>query len=84
MNEVLRTQPEDQLHRSVTLRAELNNFAHELDPYRKTAQARFSNRGNIPHISRKGLVAFKGYTTVEDEITVYHSVLAAGAGDGFK
>ncbi|UCD37245.1 MAG: glycoside hydrolase family 2 protein [Fidelibacterota bacterium] len=45
MNEVVRDQPDDELHWSVELCQELVDLAHALDPSRYTAQAQFQDRG---------------------------------------
>jgi len=45
MNETLRTQPEDELSINIDLCKALNNLAKKLDPYRLTAQAQMSSRG---------------------------------------
>ena len=45
MNETVRTQPDDELHVNVELCKALNERAKQLDPYRSTAQAQMSSRG---------------------------------------
>jgi beta-galactosidase len=45
MNETVRTQPDNELHFNVELCRALNQRAKQLDPYRSTAQAQMSSRG---------------------------------------
>ncbi|MFB0516545.1 MAG: glycoside hydrolase family 2 TIM barrel-domain containing protein [Candidatus Neomarinimicrobiota bacterium] len=45
MNEVIRDQPDEELHWSVDLCQALVQLAHNLDPSRYTAQAQFKDRG---------------------------------------
>lgn len=45
MNETVRTQPENELYVNVELCKALNERAKQLDPYRSTAQAQMSSRG---------------------------------------
>lgn len=46
MNETVRTQPEDELFINIDLCKALNDLAKKLDPYRLTAQAQMSSRGD--------------------------------------